>query len=254
MAYSAAQASPLILADSDIELLRLFNMDEQIRSYLCQMQRYQAAIKAVKTKLEILDEEFQVNRDYDPIHHIESRLKTPKSIIDKLTRRGYPVSLDSIKNNLYDVAGVRVICNYVDDARQIAQMLTSQDDVTIVEIKDYISNPKPNGYRSLHVIISVPVFLASTMVYMPVEVQIRTVAMDYWASLEHRLRYKTKEHIPADLYQRMNRCAEDLARIEEEMQAIHSAVRSNGDGNGKKLQEGKGNPDQQGHNGDVACQ
>ncbi len=244
MAYNAVQASPLTLADSDIELLRLFNMDEQIQGFLCQMQRYQAAIKEVKTKLEILDEEFQVKRDYNPIHHIETRLKTPKSIIEKLTRRGYPVSLNSIQNNLYDVAGVRVICNYIDDIRQIAQMLTSQDDVTLIETKDYITNPKPNGYRSLHAIISIPVFLSNEMVFMIVEVQIRTVAMDYWASLEHRLRYKTNENIPVDLYQRMSRCAEDLARIEEEMQAIHSAIRSNGNGNQLKLQTGEDKADQ----------
>lgn len=214
-----------VLSESDIRLLKENHFSTTANEFLCRMQVYAAAIKQVRTKLEILDEEFSVRHDYNPIHHIESRLKQPRSIIEKLKRRGYPVSIDSMTKNLTDIAGVRVICNYIHDTERVANMLISQTDVTLLCRKDYITNPKPNGYRSLHVVVSVPVFLAKETINMPVEVQFRTIAMDFWASLEHRLRYKSPTDVPDDLRYRLKSCADDIARIDEEMQSIYKHLK-----------------------------
>ncbi len=212
------------LSESDIKLLRDNDFSANAKEFLCRMQIYSAGIKRVLTKLEILDDEFRVRYDYNPIHHIESRLKQPRSIIEKLKRRGLPVTMKSMNENLTDIAGIRVICNYIDDTERIASLLVSHNDVTLVCRKDYIARPKENGYRSLHLVVSVPVFLASETVYVPVEVQIRTIAMDFWASLEHRLRYKSSNKVPADLRDRLKACAVDIARLDEEMQSIHKSL------------------------------
>lgn len=167
----------------------IFNT-EQVTEFVDQMQVYEGAMYEISTKLEILDAEFQVRFSHDPIHHMERRLKSVNSIIGKLERKGLPLSVSSIKDNLFDVAGIRVICNYRDDVYSVSNYLSSQSDIQVLRVKDYIKNPKQNGYRSLHVIYAVPVFLSSGAHYTPVEVQFRTIAMDYWASLEHALRYK----------------------------------------------------------------
>ena len=179
--------------------MRLENVDvgegslspEQITEFIDQMQVYEGAMYEISTKLEILDSEFQVRFSHNPIHHMERRLKSLNSILGKLQRRNLPLTVDAIKDNLFDVAGVRVICNYRDDVYSVANYLSAQSDIQVLRVKDYIKNPKQNGYRSLHVIYAVPVFLSSGPHYTPVEVQLRTIAMDYWASLEHALRYKT---------------------------------------------------------------
>ena len=179
--------------------MRLKNVDvgegslspEQITEFIDQMQVYEGAMYEISTKLEILDSEFQVRFSHNPINHIERRLKSLNSILGKLQRRNLPLTVDAIKDNLFDVAGVRVICNYRDDVYSVANYLSAQSDIQVLRVKDYIKNPKQNGYRSLHVIYAVPVFLSSGPHYTPVEVQLRTIAMDYWASLEHALRYKT---------------------------------------------------------------
>lgn len=179
--------------------MRLKNVDvgegslspEQITEFIDQMQVYEGAMYEISTKLEILDSEFQVRFSHNPIHHMERRLKSLNSILGKLQRRNLPLTVDAIKDNLFDVAGVRVICNYRDDVYSVANYLSAQSDIQVLRVKDYIKNPKQNGYRSLHVIYAVPVFLSSGPHYTPVEVQLRTIAMDYWASLEHALRYKT---------------------------------------------------------------
>ena len=147
---------------------------------------YSYAIKEVRTKLEILNEELAFKTKRNPIESIESRVKKPASIIEKLRRRHFPVSVESVFENLHDVAGVRVICSFIDDIYDVAEMFLSQDDITLIEKKDYIQNPKSNGYRSLHLIIEVPVFLSDRTLNMKVEVQIRTMAMDFWAALEHQ--------------------------------------------------------------------
>ena len=182
---------------------------------------YNSAVKEVTTKIEILDDEFHSRFDHNPIHHIESRIKSTVSIAKKLEKQGLDVSLESATENLYDIAGVRIICHYIDDVYQVATMLLDQSDITLIRIKDYIKEPKPNGYRSLHLTVSIPVFLSTGVKQTPVEIQIRTIAMDFWASLDHELRYKAK-NTPAGSTKRLKNCADEIARLDREMQAIRS--------------------------------
>lgn len=181
---------------------------------------YRAAIKEVKTKIEILSEDFAVRHDYNPIHHMERRLKIPASIEEKLNRLGKEVSIEAAKDNIFDIAGIRVVCNFVDDVYTLADMLIAQNDVKLITKKDYIANPKPNGYRSLHLVICVPVFLLDGREEVPVEIQIRTVAMDFWASLEHQLRYKKEKNIPSKIDIELKACAEVSATLDKRMQKI----------------------------------
>ena len=199
----------------------------QLREFSYLMQIYRAAIKEVQTKLEILDEEFQTRYDYNPIHHIESRLKSPKSILHKVRAKGLPMTYESIRENITDIAGVRVICNYIDDIYRIADLLTGQDDVELVRTRDYIKHPKPSGYRSLHLIVKIPIFLAESTEHIAVEIQIRTIAMDFWASLEHKLKYKTDNAISEDLHTRLLNCADSISALDLEMQAIHTTIQQN---------------------------
>ena len=186
--------------------------------------RYSAAMKEVQTKLVILDDEFQMKHRRNPIHHIESRLKSIQSIMEKLSRKSFAVSMKSAVANLNDIAGIRVICPYVEDAYTVAKLLTSQDDVHLKEIRDYIQHPKPNGYRSLHLILEIPVFLQEGRILVPVEVQIRTIAMDFWASLEHDLRYKAHGIVPQDISDELQQVGEDIARLDQKMQSIHDRI------------------------------
>lgn len=186
--------------------------------------RYQSAIRQVRTKLEIMDEEFQIRNKRNPIHHMQSRMKTFPSIIDKLKRKGLPVTLDAAVRELTDIAGIRVVCAYINDIYALADMLISHDDIRLLCRRDYIRDPKANGYRSLHLIIEVPVYLTDGKVFVPVEVQIRTIAMDFWASLEHQLRYKEPDAIPEALSEELRVSAEEIARIDYKMQSIHDAV------------------------------
>ncbi len=181
---------------------------------------YRAAIKEVRTKIEILSEDFAVRHDYNPIHHMERRLKIPTSIEEKLQRLGKEISIEAARDNIFDIAGIRVVCNFVDDVYAVAEMLVSQEDVTLITKKDYIANPKPNGYRSLHLVVSVPVYLMSGVKEVPVEIQIRTVAMDFWASLEHQLRYKKTKDIPKNIDIELKACAEVSAKLDVRMQKI----------------------------------
>ena len=202
-----------------------FSIDD-ITEFINLMQLYEGAMYEVSTKLEILDDEFQVRFSHDPIHHMERRLKSIKSIIGKLKRRDLPITVESVRDNLFDVAGIRVICNYRDDVYSVSNYLSSQSDIQVLRVKDYIKSPKQNGYRSLHVIYATPVFLSSGEHYMPVEVQFRTIAMDYWASLEHALRYKSD--LPdtklAEHSQTLLDCARSLQNIEVQMQNIHRDI------------------------------
>lgn len=181
---------------------------------------YACAIKEVQTKFEVLDTEFNIRYQRNPIASIQTRLKSSSSIIEKMIRKGIPFSLENLEAQVQDMAGIRVICSYVDDIYTLAGALTAQDDISLVEIKDYIRDPKPNGYRSLHLIVTVPVFFARQKRSMKVEVQIRTIAMDFWASLEHQMKYKREipdqQHIVAQLHT----CAEDIARVDVEMMDI----------------------------------
>lgn len=185
-------------------------------------KNYTAAIREVKTKLENLDDDFQLLHKHNPIHHMESRVKSPESILEKLQRKGYELDAKKISKQLLDIAGIRVICHYVDDIYTIVELLKRQDDLTVIKEVDYIKNPKPNGYRSLHLVVEIPVFFVNRVENIPVEVQIRTMAMDFWASLEHQLRYKSEGEIPKFIADELKECSENIANSDLQMQKIHS--------------------------------
>ena len=188
------------------------------------MQLYDGAIREVRTKVEVLDAEFRVRYDRNPIHHIDCRLKSPASIAEKLRRRGLPETLEAAEEHLTDIAGVRVICNYLEDIYRIAELLCRQNDVELVRRRDYIQEPKESGYRSLHLVLRIPVFLSSHTELVPVEVQIRTIAMDFWATLEHQLRYKSDQEATRQLRRRLKQCADESARLDREMQSIYTEL------------------------------
>lgn len=192
--------------------------------FLSLMSLYQAAADEIVTKFQILDNEFSAKYQRNPIHTLKSRIKSPDSIIGKLNRKGLPISVEAIRNNLYDIAGVRVICQYIDDIYTLAGLLTSHDDIELLKTKDYIKNPKPNGYRSLHIVVNVPVFLSTGKDYAPVEIQIRTMAMDFWASLEHELHYKTSKNVDQTLSDELYYCAETIADTDRRMQEIYKKI------------------------------
>ena len=215
----------MTLADKPLlARLTLKSIQELSDSYLQMQCRYQSAIREVRTKLENLDEEFQLRHKRNPIHHMQSRLKTVQSITEKLQRRNLPVSFASAAENLYDIAGIRVICSYISDIYTVADLLKNQDDIVLIKEQDYITTPKKNGYRSLHLVVQVPVFLAEGKTWVPVEVQIRSIAMDLWASLDHQLRYKEPQRIPKELSAELLRTAKDMAEIDLRMQRIYSMV------------------------------
>lgn len=187
------------------------------------MQPYQAAIMIIKTKLEIIDQELRFKYGHSPIHNIQSRIKSPQSILGKLERKGYSKDFKGIKK-LNDIAGLRVICQYINDIQYIAQLLVLQDDVSQIKHSNYIQYPKENGYRSLHLIVSVPVYQQEGAIQVPVEIQIRTIAMDCWASLEHELAYKTNSIASMDIKRRLKRCAGMMALTDKEMQKIYQEL------------------------------
>ena len=187
--------------------------------------RYTCAIREVKTKLEVLNDELSVKNQRNPIEMIKSRVKKPKSIVEKLQRRGFEISLESMEKNLDDVAGIRIICSFLDDIYEVADMLIRQDDVKVIAVKDYIQNPKPNGYRSYHMIIEIPVFFSDSKKPIRVEVQIRTIAMDFWASLEHDLKYKSVSEVQGiDSYDELKDCSRIIEDVESRMQILARAL------------------------------
>lgn len=188
---------------------------------------YRSAIKEVTTKLEILSDNFEMQNEYMPIHHIESRLKTIDSLVKKAERYGIPdplKNLPRVRAEVYDIAGVRVICNYRRDIYAISRLLLKQSDVNLIRVKDYCENPKNTGYRSLHVVISIPVFLVKERIHVPVELQFRSIAMDTWATLEHELRYKNNGELTEDIKDNLKRCAYMLANIDKQMEEIRKQV------------------------------
>lgn len=195
-----------------------------INAFMVTENLYLAATREITTKLENLNDEFKYVKDRNPIHQIRARVKTPKSIFDKLTRRGFETNVESARNNLTDIAGVRVICSYINDIYLIANLLTSQDDIEVIRVSDYIKNPKPNGYRSLHLIVTVPVFLSESTELVKVEIQIRTIAMDFWASLEHELWYKLTDEKTDQVTKELKDCADGIAQIDLRMQNLHNLL------------------------------
>ena len=190
------------------------------------MMMYNCAIREVRTKLEVLNDELSIRNSRNPIEFIESRIKRPLSIVDKLKRYGEPVNVESIERSLNDVAGIRVICPFIDDIYSVADMLLSQDDITLIKKKDYIENPKPNGYRSLHLILEVPVFFSNQKKPMRVEVQIRTIAMDFWSSVDHQLKYKHDVPNADELSAQLKECAYIISQTDMRMLAIKNQLYS----------------------------
>lgn len=216
---SAATFEALLAGEAPEEFLA------SARPFTEMMMRYRCAMMEVRTKFEVLNTELSLDCEKNPIESISCRIKKPMSILEKLRRKGLEVSLESIEKNIYDVAGIRIICSFPRDIYVLAEKICYQDDIRLLEAKDYIRNPKPNGYRSLHLILEVPVFLSSGKRWMPVEVQLRTLAMDLWASIEHKVRYKKDlnqddEAIAAELRE----CAEGIHEMDKRLQAISERI------------------------------
>lgn len=188
------------------------------------MMMYNCAIKEVTTKFDVLNDDMSVRYKRNPIETVKSRIKKPRSIVKKLIKNDWPVTLDAVSENLNDVAGVRVICSFVEDIYRVKEIFLKQDDITLIQEKDYIKNPKPNGYRSLHMIVEVPVFFADEKVQIRVEVQFRTIAMDFWASLEHQMKYKKEIANEEDIIKRLKDCAEIIAETDLKMQEINNMI------------------------------
>lgn len=197
-------------------------VDEKIAAIRQSMTYYKCALMEVETKFRVLNEQFSLYYDRNPIEAINTRMKSEVSIIRKLKRRNLPLTLDSMEQNIFDIAGVRIIGSFLEDIYLLANYFLQQDDVRLIEMKDYIKNPKPNGYRSLHLLIEIPIFLANEKKWIKVEVQFRTIAMDFWASLEHKLRYKKElsEQRLEEINQELFECAKICATLDKKMQSI----------------------------------
>lgn len=219
----------MLISNSDENVL--YNRSKEIVNTVVDlkelMMMYACAIKEVRTKLEILNTEYKVRYQRNPINGVNTRLKRLTSIVEKLERNSLPFSLENIENNIHDVAGLRVICSYVDDIYVIAEALKNQDDIELIAEKDYIANPKPNGYRSLHLIISVPVFFTNQTRKMNVEVQIRTIAMDFWATLEHQMKYRQHLTDGEKIVSSLKECAEIISDTDSRMLAIRKQIETN---------------------------
>jgi Uncharacterized protein conserved in bacteria len=201
---------------------------EQLRTMRDEFQRflleYGFGLREVETKLGILRDEFQQMHDYNPIEHVSSRVKTADSLVDKVVRKGIEPTLDAIRTEITDIAGIRVTTSFTKDAYRLFDLLTAQDDITVRVVKDYIAEPKDNGYKSLHVIVEVPVFLSTGRVNVPVEVQFRTIAMDFWASLEHKIYYKFAGEVPDGLIAELKDAADSAALLDARMERLHGEI------------------------------
>ena len=199
-------------------------MDEGAESYEEVMLYYDAALKQMETKLAILNEEFQHVHKYNPIEHIKTRVKSVVSIGKKLRRQGYEVTLENMVKYCNDIAGVRIICSFTSDIYRIADMISGQSDIKVLAIKDYIANPKPSGYRSYHMIIMLPVYLSDKIVDTKVEIQIRTIAMDFWASLEHKIQYKFEGDAPEHINSELQECADMVTALDAKMLELNNEI------------------------------
>ena len=197
---------------------------EDVDSWKTVIFLYNAALKEVGTKLEILNDEFQHVHQYNPIEHIKTRIKTPESIVKKLKRYGYETSIENMVRYINDIAGVRLICSFTSDIYRLAEMIGNQSDLKVLSIKDYIKNPKESGYKSYHMLVSVPIFLSDSVVDTKVEIQIRTIAMDFWASLEHKLKYKKNIKKAEDISEQLFYCAELISQLDARMQQIRDKI------------------------------
>lgn len=212
------------LPDDVVSLLRA--LDSNVQTWRELRAYYSCAMMEVETKFKVLNEQFSLQYDRNPIEAIKTRIKEPRSLVEKMRRRGVPLNMAAIEANIHDVAGVRVICSFPQDIYTLADCLLRQDDITLIQKKDYIQNPKSNGYRALHLIVQVPIFLKEETRQMKVEVQLRTIAMDFWASLEHKLRYKKKidASMEAELEKELLECSEAAAALDRQMQQIRDRL------------------------------
>ncbi|MBS4201936.1 GTP pyrophosphokinase family protein [Bacillus sp. FJAT-49732] len=188
------------------------------------MMAYKFACDEINTKINILSDEFNYIHDYNPIENVKSRVKSPESIFKKMLRKGFDFSPDSIRENIRDIAGVRITCSFISDIYVLSEMLQNQGDIKVVEVKDYIKNPKPNGYQSLHMIVEIPIFMSDRTEHTYVEIQIRTIAMDFWASLEHKIYYKYNKEIPEGLANELRNAAVVAAELDRKMEWLHKEV------------------------------
>ncbi len=215
--------------DISMEVLMNSENPEQVlqdmQPFMDLMMYYECALMEIETKLKVLNNEFAMQHNRNPFESIKCRLKKPMSIVGKMKKKGLDITIDNITENLTDIAGVRVICSFPEDIYAVSELLTKQDDIKVVQVKDYIRNPKSNGYRSLHLIVEVPIFLSKQKKYMKVEVQFRTIAMDFWASLDHKLKYK-KDNLkhPEIIAQELKKCADTITAMDYKMQEIRNML------------------------------
>ncbi|MBQ7499782.1 MAG: GTP pyrophosphokinase family protein [Clostridia bacterium] len=211
-----------VMPDFEKEIRDL--IESKTMPYMKLMAYYNCAMMEVETKFRVLDEDFSLENDRNPIESIKTRLKSPESILEKLTAKRLPMTVESIEENIRDIAGVRVICLFPDDVYMLADALLRQDDITLIEKKDYIKNPKDNGYRSLHLIVEVPIFLADETRRMKVEIQLRTIAMDCWATLEHQMIYKKDFSFTPEMTEELRRCAALASELDERMNLLNNNI------------------------------
>ena len=188
------------------------------------MMSYQFGVAELMTKINILKDEFTHIHNYSPIEHVTSRMKSPQSLLQKVQRKNTPFTLDDIRKDIVDIGGVRITCSFIKDTYRIADMLTAQSDLTVLEVRDYIEHPKPNGYKSLHILLEVPVFMSDRVQQVPIELQIRTIAMDFWASLEHKIFYKYRGEVPHGLQAELTEAAEAANKLDVRMEHLHDEI------------------------------
>lgn len=199
---------------------------DSIDSWMKVTLLYNSALKEIGTKLEILNDEFQQVHRYNPIEHIKSRIKSSESIVKKLKKKGYESTIENMVEHVNDIAGIRVICSFTSDIYRVAEMIGNQNDIKVLSIKDYIKNPKQSGYKSYHMLVTVPVFLSDRIVDTKVEIQIRTVAMDFWASLEHKIHYKFEGNAPENIKNELLECAHMVSDLDARMLSLNEEIHS----------------------------
>lgn len=202
------------------------NRNSEVDSWKEVILVYQSALKEIGTKLEILNDEFQHVHRYNPIEHIKSRLKTSESIVKKLKRDGYESTIENMVKYVNDIAGIRIICSFTTDIYRIAEMIANQNDIKVLSVKDYIQNPKASGYKSYHMIVSLPIYLSDRIIDAKVEIQIRTVAMDFWASLEHKIHYKFEGHAPEHITEELFACAQMVSELDAKMLSLNEEIQA----------------------------
>lgn len=214
-----------VVEDKDRLLPQLHDYLDTEKQFRKALFFYEAGLQQIMAKLEILNREFQYGNDRNPIENVKGRVKSEQSIVEKMKKKGLPMTISAMMNNIYDIAGVRVICPFISDVYQVARMLLSQKDINLVKMKDYIKEPKPNGYRSLHLIVLVDVFFSEQMQKIPVEIQLRSIAMNCWASTEHQLRYKKDYELSDKMQQELKKCADLMAEADQIMQGLATEMK-----------------------------